>query len=252
MRDAERQAALDGIGAEVAACTRCRLHEGRTRTVPGEGTAATEVVFVGEGPGFNEDRQGRPFVGQAGSLLDELLASVLWSRDEVFVTNVVKCRPPGNRDPEPDEIAACAPYLTRQLEVLDPALVVTLGRFSMARFRTGARIGQVHGTFRAAEAASGAPRALTFSMYHPAAALRQAALKQTLFTDMQGVPTALTEARALRAADQARGEPPAAIAPAPSQVAPEPPAIRPDSEPATDVTADAGVESDPTSQLGLF
>ena len=116
MRDAERQAALDAIGAEVAACTRCRLHEGRTRAVPGEGTAATEVIFVGEGPGFNEDRQGRPFVGQAGSLLEELLASVLWSRGEVFITNVVKCRPPGNRDPEPDEIAACAPYLTRQLE----------------------------------------------------------------------------------------------------------------------------------------
>jgi len=187
VRDAERQAALDGIGAEVAACTRCRLHEGRTRTVPGEGTAATEVVFVGEGR-VQRGPAGPAIRGQAGSLLDELLASVLWSRDEVFVTNVVKCRPPGNRDPEPDEIAACAQYLTRQLEVLDPALVVTLGRFSMARFRTGARIGQVHGTFRAAEAASGAPRALTFSMYHPAAALRQASLKQTLFTDMQEYP----------------------------------------------------------------
>jgi DNA polymerase len=252
VREVERQAALDAIRAEVAVCTRCRLHEGRTRTVPGEGTAATEVVFVGEGPGFNEDRQGRPFVGQAGSLLDELLASVLWSREEVFITNVVKCRPPGNRDPEPDEIAACAPYLTRQLEALDPALIVTLGRFSMARFRTGARIGQVHGTFRAAEAASGAPRALTFSMYHPAAALRQASLKQTLFTDMQGVPTALTEARALRVADQARGDPTAASALAQSPVAPEFPAVRSDPEPATDTTADAGVESDPTAQLGLF
>ena len=200
MTDAERQAALEAIGAEVAKCTLCRLHQGRTRAVPGEGTAATEVVFVGEGPGLNEDKQGRPFVGQAGSLLDELLASVLWSRDEVFITNVVKCRPPGNRDPEPDEMAACAPYLERQLAVLDPALVVTLGRFSMARFSPGARIGQVHGTFRAADAASGAPRALTFSMYHPAAALHQGSLKETLFVDMAGVPAALTEARALRAA----------------------------------------------------
>jgi len=258
--DVERQAALDAIGAEVAACTRCRLHEGRTRAVPGEGTAATEAVFVGEGPGFNEDRQGRPFVGQAGSLLDELLASVLWSREEVFITNVVKCRPPGNRDPEPDEIAACAPYLTRQLEVLDPALVVTLGRFSMARFSPGARIGQVHGTFRAADAGSGAPKAMTFAMYHPAAALHQGSLKQTLFTDMQGVPAALTEARALRAADHAAGEAPATIAPVPSPVAPELLAVTPDPEAAPeavreavpDTTAEAGVEFDPTAQLGLF
>jgi DNA polymerase len=252
MRDAERQATLDAIGAEVAACTRCRLHEGRTRAVPGEGTAATEVVFVGEGPGFNEDRQGRPFVGQAGSLLDELLASVLWSRDEVFITNVVKCRPPGNRDPEPDEIAACAPHLTRQLEVLDPALVVTLGRFSMARFSPGARIGQVHGTFRAADAASGAPNALTFAMYHPAAALHQGSLKQTLFADMQGVPRALTEARALRAGDRAPEEPSATIVTVPSPVAADPPAVTPDPEAAPDTTADAGVEFNPTAQLGLF
>ncbi len=153
MIEAERQAALDAIGAEVAACTRCPLHRTRTRAVPGEGTAATEVMFVGEGPGFNEDRQGRPFVGQAGALLDELLGSVGWSREEVFITNVVKCRPPENRDPEPEEIAACAPFLTRQLAALDPALVVTLGRFSMARFNPGARIGQVHGTFCEADPA---------------------------------------------------------------------------------------------------
>jgi DNA polymerase len=198
--EAERQSALDAIGAEVAACTRCRLHETRTRSVPGEGNSATEVVFVGEGPGFNEDRQGRPFVGQAGTLLSELLGSIGWTREDVFITNVVKCRPPGNRDPEPDEIAACAPFLSRQLEALDPALVVTLGRFSMARFNPGARIGQVHGTFRPADPASGAPNTLTFSMYHPAAALHQGSLKATLFTDMAGVPAALLEARESRAA----------------------------------------------------
>src|SRR5664280_2341074 len=134
MTEARRRVALDAIGAEVAACRNCRLHETRTKAVPGEGTAATEVMFVGEGPGFNEDQQGRPFVGRAGDLLEKLLKSIYWTRDEVFITNVVKCRPPENRDPEPQEIAACAPYLTRQLEVLDPALVVTLGRFSMARF----------------------------------------------------------------------------------------------------------------------
>ncbi len=253
MTDAERQAALDGIGAEVAACRRCRLHEGRTLSVPGEGTAATEVVFVGEGPGFNEDKQGRPFVGQAGSLLDELLACVGWSRAEVFITNVVKCRPPGNRDPEPDEIASCAPYLTRQLEALDPALVVTLGRFSMGRFSPGSRIGQVHGTFRAADAASGAPRALTFAMYHPAAALHQGSLKQTLFADMQGVPAALTEARALRAA----APEPSATETAATETAAAPESV-PESEPESvpesvpESAPEVAAESDPTAQLGLF
>ena len=146
--DAERRAALEAIAAEVRGCTRCRLHEGRTRAVPGEGNASTEVVFVGEGPGFNEDKQGRPFVGRAGDLLVKLLAHIGWRREDVFITNIVKCRPPDNRDPEPDEIAACAPYLTRQLEVLDPAVVVTLGRFSMARFMPGVRISQAHGTVR--------------------------------------------------------------------------------------------------------
>ena len=145
----ERRAALEAIASEVRVCTRCRLHEGRTKAVPGEGDPDTEVVFVGEGPGFNEDREGRPFVGRAGGLLVQLLGSIGWQREDVFITNVVKCRPPDNRDPQPDEIAACAPYLRRQLEALDPAVVVTLGRYSMATFMPGARIGQVHGTTRA-------------------------------------------------------------------------------------------------------
>jgi DNA polymerase len=137
-------------------------------------------------------------VGQAGAKLDALLTSVGWRRDEVFITNVVKCRPPENRDPEPDEIAACAPFLTRQLQALDPALVVTLGRFSMARFSPGARIGQVHGTYRPADAGSGAPNALAYAMYHPAAALHQGSLNEALFRDMLGVPAALLDARARR------------------------------------------------------
>ena len=148
LTDAERRSALEAIAAEVRICTNCRLHEGRTKAVPGEGDPETEVVFVGEGPGFNEDREGRPFIGRAGDLLVKLLASIGWRREDVFITNVVKCRPPDNRDPEPDEIAACAPYLRRQLEVLDPAVVVTLGRFSMARFMPGVRISQAHGTVR--------------------------------------------------------------------------------------------------------
>jgi uracil-DNA glycosylase len=243
--EAERKAALEAIGAEVAVCTRCRLHQTRTKAVPGEGTAATEVVFVGEGPGFNEDRQGKPFVGQAGALLTELLASVGWAREEVFITNVVKCRPPENRDPEPDEIAACAPFLTRQLAALDPAIVVTLGRFSMARFNPGARIGQVHGTFKAADPDVGAPQALTYAMYHPAAALRQASLRETLFRDMEGVPAALLEARRLRA------ERPVAVAAAESAL-PDPILSTHAAEPSGIGPEPGSVDSDPTDQLGLF
>jgi uracil-DNA glycosylase len=193
-----RAQALEGIAGEVRACTRCRLHQGRTRAVPGEGHPDTEVVFVGEGPGYNEDQQGRPFVGAAGGLLTELLRSVGWERSEVFITNVVKCRPPGNRDPEPDEIAACRPYLERQLQVLDPALVVTLGRFSMNTFMPGARIGSAHGTVRPVEPATGAADALAYAMYHPAAAFRQNALKETLRADMAGIPDVLIRARQIR------------------------------------------------------
>jgi len=195
----ERRSALEAIAADVRGCDRCRLASGRTHAVPGEGHPETEVVFVGEGPGQNEDQQGRPFVGPAGGLLNELLAAIGWRREEVFITNVVKCRPPGNRDPEPDEIAACAPYLTRQLQVLDPALVVTLGRFSMHTFMPGARIGQVHGTRQPADPATGARDALTFAMYHPAAAFRQQSLRDTMRADMCSIPDALQQSRALRA-----------------------------------------------------
>jgi uracil-DNA glycosylase family 4 len=195
----ERKAALEAIAAEVRECDRCRLASGRTHAVPGEGNPETEVVFVGEGPGQNEDQQGRPFVGAAGGLLNELLAAIGWRRGEVFITNVVKCRPPGNRDPEPDEVAACAPYLKRQLEVIDPALMVTLGRFSMQSFMPGARIGQVHGTRQPVDPATGAPDALAYAMYHPAAAFRQQALRDTMRADMCGIPDALQQSRALRA-----------------------------------------------------
>jgi DNA polymerase len=199
MTDAERRVALDAIAAEIRTCERCRLHTGRTNAVPGEGNPATEVIFVGEGPGFNEDRLGRPFVGRAGDFLVKLLGSIGWRRDEVFITNVVKCRPPDNRDPQPDEIAACAPYLKRQLEALDPALVVTLGRYSMATFLPDARISQAHGTLRPVDAATGAGNALVLAMYHPAAALRTTAIAETSLQDMAGVPGALLEARRRRA-----------------------------------------------------
>jgi uracil-DNA glycosylase len=223
--DAERRAALEAIAAEVRVCTRCRLHTGRTRAVPGEGNASTEVVFVGEGPGFNEDKQGRPFVGRAGDLLVKLLAHIGWRREDVFITNIVKCRPPDNRDPEPDEIAACAPYLTRQLEVLDPAVVVTLGRFSMARFMPGVRISQAHGTVRPVDPATGARDALVLAMYHPAAALRSSSVERESYDDAATIPAVLLDARARRAGRTTEAQP------APS--AETPPPIAAETPPAT-------------------
>lgn len=198
MIHSERQAALEAIAGEVAACTRCGLHAGRTWAVPGEGSPATEVVFVGEGPGEQEDRHGRPFVGASGHLLTELIQSVGWQRPDVFITNVVKCRPPGNRDPQPDEIAACSPFLRRQLEVLDPSVVVTVGKHSLNTFRPGERIGRVHGTSTPANPASGAGSALVFSMYHPAFALYQGSNRRTLFDDIAGLPATLLAARSRR------------------------------------------------------
>jgi len=198
-RGVDRAAGLEAIAREVRSCTNCRLHQTRTLAVPGEGSPDTEVVFVGEGPGYNEDRQGRPFVGRAGALLAKFLGSLGWRREDVFITNIVKCRPPENRDPEPDEIAACAPYLRRQLEILDPALVVTLGRHSLGRFMPGARISQAHGRVQPVDPATGAANALAFALYHPAAALRATEIERTSYEDVARIPGALLEARAKRA-----------------------------------------------------
>ena len=198
MTSAERRAALEAIATEVRSCTNCRLAAGRTNAVPGEGSPDTEVVLIGEAPGFNEDRLGRPFIGRAGDLLVKLLGSIGWRREDVFITNVVKCRPPDNRDPEPDEVAACAPFLRRQLEILDPALIVTLGRHSMGRFMPGARIGQAHGTTGPVNPATGAADATVFAMYHPAAALRGAEVERQSYEDVGHVPQVLLDSRARR------------------------------------------------------
>ena len=210
MTHAERRAALEAVASEVRVCTRCKLAAGRTNAVPGEGSPDTEVVFVGEAPGFNEDRLGRPFVGRAGDLLVKLLGSIEWRREDVFITNVVKCRPPDNRDPEPDEVAACAPYLKRQLEALDPALIVTLGRHSMGRFMPGARIGQAHGTTGAVDPATGARDATVFAMFHPAAALRGAEVERQSYEDVAKVPQVLLDVRARRDAPPEPAPAPAA------------------------------------------
>ena len=160
----------------------CPLAARRTLTVPGESNVLSDVMLVGEGPGAREDATGRPFVGPAGQLLDELLHAIGWAREHVFITNVVKCRPPGNRDPEPEEIAACRPYLDRQEAALDPAVIVTLGRHSLRRYLPDARIGEVHGRLRR----SGGR--FVFPMYHPAAALHQASLRTRCSTTFVACP----------------------------------------------------------------
>ncbi len=252
----ERRAALEQIANEVRACSACRLSEGRTRAVPGEGDPDTEVVFVGEGPGFNEDREGRPFVGRAGGLLVKLLGSLGWQREDVFITNVVKCRPPDNRDPEHDEIAACAPFLRRQLEVLDPSVVVTLGRYSMGTFMPGARIGQVHGTATPADPATGARDAIVFAMYHPAAALRTPALERESYEDIARVPDVLQRSRDHRAGLVAGVVPAAAstsaLNPAPATSRVPAPAGSPATSSAPTKPVEPPAPADDASQLTLF
>ncbi|HEX8026766.1 MAG TPA: uracil-DNA glycosylase [Candidatus Limnocylindrales bacterium] len=218
----ERRREIEAIAAEVRACTRCRLHATRTQAVPGEGELETDVIFVGEGPGQTEDRLGRPFVGRAGDLLVKLLAHLGWRRSEVFITNIVKCRPPENRDPEPDEIAACLPYLNRQLTALDPSVVVTLGRFSMGHMRPGSRISQIHGTFAPADPATGARDALTYALYHPAAALRSTEVERQSFVDIAGLPAALAEGRRRRAEHRAAAPAAAVVGARPSTATPGP------------------------------
>jgi DNA polymerase len=169
---------LERIGQEVQACTRCDLHLAATRGVPGEGPSAAQIMLVGEGPGFNEDKQGRPFVGAAGRFLEELLAIADLKRTDVFITNVVKHRPPNNRDPLPTELTACRPYLERQIAAINPRVIVTLGRFSLGTFFPGSMISRAHGEVREKDGR------YFFAMYHPAAALHQEKLRQTLIDDM--------------------------------------------------------------------
>jgi uracil-DNA glycosylase family 4 len=180
---------LAQITKEVSVCTNCALHHARKKSVPGEGPANAEIMFIGEGPGFHENEQGRPFVGAAGKFLDQLLAQADVTRANVWIGNVVKCRPPENRDPLPDELAACNEYLERQIEAINPSIIVTLGRFSMNKFMPGAKISQVHGQMRKVG------ERYVIAMFHPAAALHQAALKPAILEDFAKLPTLLKEAR---------------------------------------------------------
>lgn len=179
----------------VRTCTLCPLSATRTLAVPGEGPLDADVLFIGEAPGMNEDKQGRPFVGAAGKFLGELLAAAGLSRPEVYICNVLKCRPPSNRDPQPDEIEACRDYLDEQIELIDPLVIVTLGRFSMARFFPQHRIGAVHGRWKDMDGRFFVP------MYHPAAALHQASLRETILDDFRKLPATIARARAFRDAN---------------------------------------------------
>jgi uracil-DNA glycosylase family 4 len=179
---------LKQVTEETAVCTKCALQHSRKNAVPGEGPANAEIMFIGEGPGFYENEQGRPFVGQAGKFLDELLTGIGMKREQVFIGNVVKCRPPGNRDPLPEELAACSDYLERQIQAINPRVIVTLGRFSMARFLPNARISDVHGQSYQLKGRTIVP------MYHPAAALHQPSLRPMVEKDFKRLPDLIAHA----------------------------------------------------------
>jgi len=187
---------LEAIGAEVRACRMCKLCQTRTVGVPGEGSPSAEIMFIGEGPGFHEDQQGRPFVGAAGQLLTEMLRGIGLRREDVFITNVVRCRPPGNRDPLPDELSACDTYTQRQIAVLDPKLIVTLGRYSMARFVGTGPMRDLHGRTREWNGIT------CLAMYHPAFIIRTPTveLRRIYDDDFRKIPPLLDDARRKRAA----------------------------------------------------
>jgi uracil-DNA glycosylase len=214
---------LNAYGELTAACTRCRLAEGRTQVVFGSGDPNADLMFVGEAPGFHEDKQGIPFVGQAGKLLERLLEGIGLSRSQVYICNVLKCRPPGNRDPQPDEIEACEPHLFRQIELIEPRVVATLGNFA-TKLLSGRPLGitRVHGQEQ--EVTLGARSVLLYPIYHPAAALYTPAMLKVLESDFARIPALLSGVAAAPAVQR-------------------PPAFEP--EPALS-------EPEPTVQLGLF
>ena len=224
MADAvERAAALREYSELVATCSKCALAQGRTQVVFGSGSPDAELMFVGEAPGFHEDQQGIPFVGQAGKLLDKLLAGIGMTRRDAFVANVLKCRPPGNRDPLPEEIAACEPHLFRQIELIQPKLVATLGNFA-TKLLSGRPTGitRVHG--HPQEVSLGTHTVTLYPIYHPAAALYTPSMLQVLEEDFARIPALLERA---------------VVPPAPPEPNPEPRTVE--------------AAPDPESvQLGLF
>jgi uracil-DNA glycosylase len=188
--------ALSDLHAEIRNCTRCNLHKTRTQAVPGVGPEHAHIMFIGEAPGVNEDKQGEPFVGQAGQFLNTLLGLAGLRREDVYITNVVKSRPPDNRDPLPDELAACAPWLDQQLAIINPQVIVTLGRFSMARWFPGASISKIHGQPRKFG------RTIVVPMFHPAAALHQPKYRTLIEADFKNLPKFLADSAKVEKADK--------------------------------------------------
>ncbi len=188
--------ALRELNEEIALCQQCEIARYRTKVVPGEGAEDADILFIGEAPGWHEDQQGRPFVGQAGQYLDKLLASINLKREQVYIANVIKCRPQGNRDPLPVEIHNCRKWLERQIELIHPKMIVTLGRYSMDMFFPGKSIGKIHGTAQKKD------NVIYYAMYHPAAALHQQSLRQTIEADMLRIPALLAQAESVAEAKQ--------------------------------------------------
>ena len=184
--------ALSELNEQITLCNKCEIAKYRTRVVPGEGAENADIMFIGEAPGWHEDQQGRPFVGPAGQFLDRLLASIGFKREQVYIANVIKCRPGGNRDPLPTEIDNCRNWLDRQIEIIQPGMIVTLGRYSMAKFFPGKTISKIHGTAQKQDGI------IYYAMYHPAAALHQQSLRQAIEDDMLKIPSLLAEADAVK------------------------------------------------------
>jgi DNA polymerase len=229
----DKRKRLATVAKQVAGCKDCGLCQGRTNSVPGEGSPDADIMFIGEGPGFYEDQQGRPFVGASGKFLDDLLRGIGLDRTSVFIANVVKCRPPQNRDPQPDEIAACSKYLDAQIAAIGPKVVVTLGRHSMQRYFPGESVSRIHGQPRRKD------DLIVVPMYHPAAALHQGSLRKVIEADFSRLPEflrktlggeAITSAAApvpphLRAG-AASGAPAATLTPPPEPAEAEPQQMR--------------------------
>ena len=183
---------LSELYKEIALCQQCEIAKYRTKVVPGEGAEDADILFIGEAPGWHEDQQGRPFVGPAGLFLDELLASINLKREQVYIANVIKCRPQGNRDPLPIEIHNCRKWLERQIELIRPKMIVTLGRYSMAMFFPGNSISKIHGTAQKRD------NVIYYAMYHPAAALHQQSLRRAIEEDMLKIPSLLAQAEKIK------------------------------------------------------
>lgn len=199
MQGAREMSGLEAIAERIAGCRLCELSEQRGRTVPGSGAADADIMIIGEAPGYNEDKQGLPFVGAAGGVLTDLLAGIGLRREDVYITNMVKCRPPSNRDPQPAEMSACADYLDSQIALIDPKVIVTLGRFSFGKFFPGRSISRERGKPRMWNGR------MIYPMYHPAATLHNPRLRPALENDFRNLPVMVEEVIAMGDAGEADG-----------------------------------------------